>query len=148
MSLIRHSLLICVALSATQTFAQNRFTFAALGDTPYYAFEEVRLEKLFADINGEPLAFVVHIGDIKSARDPCDDKLYRKRKALFDTIRHPFLITPGDNDWTDCWGRYGPANGGYDPEERLEFERKTFFSTNQSLGAHTMTVERESSEPA
>ena len=58
------------------------------------------------------------------------------------------VVTPGDNDWTDCWGRYGPGTGGYDPEERLEFERKTFFSTPRSLGRRTMRLERESSEPA
>src|SRR6476469_1046703 len=64
------------------------FSFAAFGDTPYYAFEEVRLEKLIPEMNAQPLAFVLHIGDLKSSRDRCDDKLYLARKRLFDTIAH------------------------------------------------------------
>ena len=23
--------------------------------------------------------------------------------SSFQSIRHPFILTPGDNDWTDCW---------------------------------------------
>jgi hypothetical protein len=49
----------------------------------------------------------------------------------------------GKND-----GDNGPGTGGYDPEERLDFERKTFCSIDRTLGARTMRVERESSEPA
>jgi hypothetical protein len=115
------------------------FHFAAFGDTPYFAFEEVRLEKLIAQMNAAPLAFVLHIGDLKSSQDRCDDRLYRKRKALFDTIEHPFIITPGDNDWTDCHRKGG---GGYDPIERLQYFRKLFHSAEPRL-----PVERESSQP-
>ena len=54
------------------------------------------------------------------------------------------VVTPGDNDWTDCWGRYGPGTGGFDPEERLNYERKLFFGTDQSLGAaHDHRTARE-----
>src|SRR5262245_12164423 len=56
------------------------FSFAAFGDTPYFAFEEVRLEKLIAEMNAQPLAFALHVGDLKSSRDRCDDRLYRARK--------------------------------------------------------------------
>jgi hypothetical protein len=56
-------------------------------------------------------------------------------------------LGPGDNDWTDCWGRYGPNTQPYsDPIERLNHERALFDSTNQSLGRHTLTLKRESSE--
>jgi hypothetical protein len=51
---------------------------------------------------------------------------------------------PGDNNWTDCWGRYGPSTLPYsDPEERLNFERVLFFSTDRSLGQHTLKVARQ-----
>jgi hypothetical protein len=40
-----------------------RFSFDAFGDTPYFAFEEVRLEKLIPEMNAQPLAFVLHVGD-------------------------------------------------------------------------------------
>jgi len=102
------------------------FSFAAFGDTPYYAFEEVRLEKLIPEMNAQPLAFVLHVGDIKSSRDPCDDQIYLRRKRLFATIRHPFLLTPGDNDWTDCHRKSG---GAYDPMERLRYLRELFHNS-------------------
>jgi hypothetical protein len=57
------------------------------------------------------------------------------------------VVEPGDNDWTDCWGRYGPGTGGFDPLERLDHEREVFYPTDQSLGRHTLTVQRESAEP-
>jgi hypothetical protein len=115
------------------------FSFAAFGDTPYYAFEEVRLEKLIPEMNAQPLAFVLHIGDIKSSRDRCDDKLYLARKRLFDTIAHPLVITPGDNDWTDCHRKGG---GEYDPMERLRYFRTVFYGAEPAL-----SIERESAQP-
>jgi hypothetical protein len=54
---------------------------------------------------------------------------------------------PGDNDWTDCWGRYGAATMPFfDPEERLAHERLLFNQTDQSLGHKTLTLDRESYE--
>ena len=53
------------------------------------------------------------------------------------------MFTPGDNDWTDCWGRYGPGTGGYDPLERLAHERQLFASGDQSLGQKTLTLTRQ-----
>jgi hypothetical protein len=53
---------------------------------------------------------------------------------------------PGDNDWTDCWGRYGPGTGGQDPLERLDHERQLFASTDFSLGQHKLRLTRQSSE--
>ena len=116
------------------------FSFAAFGDTPYFAFEEVRLEQLIHDMNAQPLAFVLHIGDIKSSRDRCDDRLYLARKKLFDTIAHPFVITPGDNDWTDCHRKGG---GEYDPLERLRYFRALFFGAPPAL-----PIEHESAQGA
>ena len=116
------------------------FSFAAFGDTPYYAFEEVRLEKLIPEMNAQPLAFVLHIGDLKSSRDRCDDGLYLARKRLFESIAHPFVITPGDNDWTDCHRKSG---GEYAPLERLRYFRTLFYGAQPAL-----SLERESAQPA
>jgi hypothetical protein len=135
-------LALTAACRAAQAQSQERlaFSFAALGDTPYFAFEEVRLEKVIEQINTEDLAFVIHIGDIKSGRDRCDDKIYAKRKRLFDAFRHPFVLIPGDNDWTDC---HRQAGGGYDPVERLRHFRDVFYLQNPPLG-----IERQSVDPA
>lgn len=124
------------------------YTVALFGDVPYGAAGRAEYPRLLADMNAARPAFAIYDGDLKSGGDgACTDALYLQHKAWFDTLRFPVVVTPGDNDWTDCWGRYGPGTGGYDPEERLDFERRTFFPTDQTLGAETMRVERESSEP-
>ncbi|MBS1892464.1 MAG: hypothetical protein JST59_14300 [Actinobacteria bacterium] len=125
------------------------FSVGLFGDMPYGAAGREEYPRLIQNVNESNVAFSVFDGDLKAGGDgPCTDQLYTQSKTWFDSFTRPVVVTPGDNDWTDCWGRYGPGSGGYDPEERLEFERQTFFSTNQSLGGHTMTLERESAEPA
>ncbi len=52
---------------------------------------------------------------------------------------------PGDNEWTDC---HRANNGSYDPLERLAFLRALFFANDESLGGRTMTLERQSADPA
>ena len=125
------------------------YTVGLFGDMPYGEAGRVEYPRLLADMNRADLAFSVFDGDLKSgAEGPCDDALYTRSKAWFDSLRAPVVVVPGDNDWTDCWGLYGPGTGGFDPLERLDHERQVFFSTDQSLGQHTMTLQRESSEPA
>ena len=126
----------------------NSYTVALFGDVPYGAQGRAEYPALLADMNAARPAFAVFDGDLKAGGDgQCTDQLYTQSRDAFNSLRFPVVVTPGDNDWTDCWGRYGPGTGGYDAEERLAFERKMFFSTDQSLGAKTMRVERESSEP-
>jgi hypothetical protein len=129
---------IMTCVSAPEVESRG-FSFAAFGDTPYFAFEALRLEKLIPEMNAQPLAFVLHVGDLKSSRDRCDDKLYLERKRLFAAIRHPFVITPGDNDWTDCHRRGG---GEYDPLERLRFFRELFYSEQPRLAVERQSATR------
>jgi hypothetical protein len=91
----------------------------------------------------EDLAFVVHVGDFKSARAPCSDELYRQRRAWFDAVRHPFIFVPGDNEWTDCGGLQA---GGHDPLERLAKLRELFSRGDESLGQRRIRLERQSPE--
>ena len=94
--------------------------FGLMGDTPYFDQEVARLDLLIDDMNAHELAFVAHIGDIISGRGPCTDEWFDARKRQFDRIRHPFILLPGDNDWTDC------HRSGFDPMERLGYWRKLF----------------------
>src|SRR5689334_24335974 len=133
-------LVAAAALCAALTASAADFTFAAFGDTPYTADEEARLPGLIAEINREDLAFVVHIGDFKSAWTYCTDELYLQRREWFDAFRHPFVFVPGDNEWTDC---RRIAGGGYDPLERLRKLRELFFGAEESLGQRRMKLERQ-----
>ena len=116
-----------VAACAAQTRAPGDLRFALMGDTPYSENEVGRLDRLIEDLNREDLAFVVHVGDITSGRGPCTDDWFRERKEQFAKIRHPFVLLPGDNDWTDC------HRSGYSPTERLDHWRKLFCTREPRL---------------
>jgi hypothetical protein len=124
------------------------YTIGLFGDMPYNALGRSQYPALLADINAKHVAFSVFDGDLKAGGDgPCSDSLYTTAIANFNTLKSPLVWLPGDNDWTDCWGRYGSNTQPYsDPLERLALERRLFTSTNQSLGQRTLTLTRQSAE--
>lgn len=91
-----------------------------MGDVPYSQAQANLLDDQIDRMNAEPLAFVVHVGDITSGRGPCDDEWMDARKKQFARFKAPFVLLPGDNDWTDC------HRSGMDPRERLEHWRALF----------------------
>src|SRR5947209_3177555 len=93
------------------------FVFGVMGDTPYNDREEPRFVEMIRRMDAEPLAFAIHVGDIKAGSGArCSDALYARRLAQFNASAHPLIYTPGDNEWTDCRRR---SNGADDPLERL-----------------------------
>lgn len=112
------------------------FSFAALGDTPYYPWEEIQYGLVQESLNAADLTWVIHVGDI--FWHPCRDGNYIKAKERMDAIAHPVIYTPGDNEWADCWE---PGSGEYAPLERLGKIREVFFADpRRSLGAVSMPV--------
>ncbi len=81
---------------------EGALVFGVLGDAPYSALEAERLDRVIAEMNAEQLAFVVHVGDIGSSAKACDDDWLSERKEQFTRIRHPFVLLPGDNEWSNC----------------------------------------------
>jgi hypothetical protein len=124
------------------------YTVGLFGDMPYNALGRSQYPALLADINRARVAFSVFDGDLKAGGDgPCDDNLYYTAINDFNTLERPLVWVPGDNDWTDCWGRYGTSTlPWFDPIERLNFERQLFTATDQSLGKRTLTLHRQSTE--
>ena len=109
---------------------QGAFAFAALGDAPYYAWEARRFRLLLRDMDAHDLSWIVHVGDIFDR--PCTDDRYRTALDRFNSLRHPVVYTPGDNEWADCWL---PGSGGFAPRERLARLRSLFFADPRlSLG--------------
>lgn len=112
------------------------FSFAVLGDAPYYWWEDLRFRLVLRALDGHDLAAVIHVGDI--FWKPCSDAMYRTFRTRFDAIRHPVVYTPGDNEWTDCWER---RSGGHVPLERLAALRRVFFADpTQSLGRRKIAL--------
>jgi hypothetical protein len=100
--------------------------FGVLGDAPYTEAEVARLDGVIEAINAQPLAFVVHVGDIGSSAQACADGWLLERKAQFARIRHPFILLPGDNEWSNC----------KDPLRRLERWREIFCETPREFCEH------------
>lgn len=105
---------------AAQRPPHEGLRFALLGDVPYSQPQANLLDAEIERMNAEALAFVAHIGDITSGRGPCTDEWFEARQRQFARLRHPFVLLPGDNDWTDC------HRTGFDPLERLAKWRRLF----------------------
>ncbi len=128
-------------------FAENStpFTFALMGDVPYYDGEVLDVERMLGEISSENVSFVVHVGDFKSGSSPCTDALYVQRRQMFNQSAHPFVYVPGDNDWTDC---HRQKAGGYDTRERLAKLREIFFTQDESLGKKNILLKHQSDDAA
>ena len=111
------------------------------GDVPYSDIQAiVGVPNMIADMNSQKLAFTVNDGDLKQGGGNCDDALYERSLEYLNTLEAPAMLTPGDNDWTDC-----DRSGGFSSLERLTHERRVFFSTPNSLGQRTIVQEVQSS---
>ena len=138
--------LAAVALAAFALCAHGgeRFSFAAFGDTPYFAFDETPVARLIAGLADANVAFVVHVGDFKLGAASCSDELFLERRRLFDASPVPFVFVPGDNEWVDC---RSVLAGGHDPLERLARLRALFHAGDASLGQRTLRLARQSADP-
>lgn len=130
------------------------FEFALIGDMPYTHVQAKEYKRVLATLNAADLAFVVHIGDFQfdarpynrnpSLADmPCADETYQATYDSFQTVRHALVLTPGDNDWSDC----GPLEARkVDVFERLETIRAKFFPGGRSLGQRPIAVQSQSAD--
>ncbi len=147
-----------VSLHGGTASAQSSvFHFGAVGDTAYTKKGEAEFTRTVAAMNADrSLAFVVHVGDFEAdprpyARNPtkitmpCTDESFQNVLASFQRSAHPFVLTPGDNDWTDC---HLLKDKKVDPLERLAKVRTMFFPEGKSLGTKTMAVESQAGDPA
>ncbi len=146
------------ASALAQDFDERRerhepYAIGLWGDLPYSDVQAlVGVPNLIADMNRQDLAFTIHDGDLKAGNGTpgsvtpttCSDALYVQSAAFFNALRAPAMLTPGDNDWTDC---DRPSNGSYSSRERLEHERQVFFGTPFSLGHRRMRQEVQTTAP-
>ena len=97
-------MLFAAACAAPAPIPDGALAFGVLGDAPYNDGEVERLDGVIERMNAQELAFVVHVGDIGASTtdEACGDAWLAARKAQFERIRHPFLLLPGDNEWSDC----------------------------------------------
>jgi hypothetical protein len=144
----------CIAIAITfMSFAEARpvqknakgygsFEFALIGDVPYNSVDYWKLDNVIAEINANnQLKWILHAGDIKNGSSLCSDELFLDRLERFQAFKKPFILTPGDNEWTDC---HRANNGSYLPLERLAKLREIFYPVpGMTLGQKTMIVEAQ-----
>lgn len=116
---------------------------AILGDTPYGPEQTEQFPALVEEVNAaDDWDWVFHAGDVKSGSTPCSDELLAHKLDLYNTFASPFVITPGDNEWTDC---HREKAGQYLPTERLEHFRSTYYpDPSGTIGGESMPVTPQS----
>ncbi len=122
------------------------FQIAMIGDIPRLGDKRIEPDllpfmRLRDEINAANPAFTIHVGDFNAGNNPCTDACFERWYNIIQTFTVPFMFLPGDNEWTDC---HTEKAGGFDPVERLWKLRDMFYATSQSLGKHTLSVERQS----
>lgn len=117
------------------------FSFAAMGDSPYYFFEDLQYRVVLQDLAQHDLALVLHVGDLFWTR--CTDERYRRSLEEFRRLPHPVIYTPGDNEWTDCWQH----SLDFPPERQLARIREIFFADpTSSLGGRPIPLAHQEGE--
>ena len=115
--------------------AGGAFEFGVIGDFPYTPAQVPMFDRLVEDVNEEPLALVLHIGDIGS--QPCTDADLVDTRVAFGRFAAPLVYTPGDNEWTDC------HQSGNDPLVRLARVREELASQPRSFGRRPLDLVRQ-----
>lgn len=133
------SLFLLLTFSAPFWLNAQRFEFALIGDMPYQDVDVEKFGNLVEELNRDKrIKWVMHTGDIKTGATPCTEAYFQSRLDLYQQINKPFIITPGDNEWTDC---HRPGAGQYKPLERLALLRKMFYpNPRETLGKKTMPI--------
>ena len=143
--------LLAAALAAAPAVARDKkkeketdehaHRFAVVGHRAAEGGEEA-LKEVLLEARDPALAFLVVTG-IKGAAEACGDRLYQKRRDLFDKARRPVILSLSGNDWTGCRNSAGRTNA----IERLNRLRELFYSEPESLGKDKLALTRLSSSP-
>jgi len=133
--------LACVIAHAARPAAAPRgFQFGVIGHAFKAAPDEAALKRAVADATQADPAFIVANG-IKSASEPCSDRLYAQRRALLDESAPPLIVSLAGSDWSACLNSAGRSNA----IERLNRLRELFYGDGESLGARRIPLTRLSS---
>jgi hypothetical protein len=133
------SLFGTLALTFTIASQAATFSFGLWGDMPYQkAGDAAKMPAVLSSLNSAKIDFSIFVGDIKDGSSKCTDDVFTDAIKLFDSMSHPVVYIPGDNEWTDC---HRLNNGGYDSQERLAHLRKVMFTKPVSFGPKPIALE-------
>jgi len=121
--------------------ASERFSFVAMGCMPYGQANFAAYERLLTEINRRAPAFTVHCGDLQGSGEKPSEAFLIKARDWFNTLNHPVVYTPGDNEWTDV------HRHGQDPAAWLTKIRTIYFPEERSWGRKTMPLFTQRHDP-
>ena len=79
-----------LTLTTTNIFANEPVIFSVMGDVPRSEKEDVLLQKQVKAHNEKsPAQFMVHVGDIKSGKTPCDEAVFAKVSSYLKELKIP-----------------------------------------------------------
>ena len=138
------ALLLLLGLAfANSALAQPAgFSFGVIAPVDTRAADEAGLRDAILATDAENLAFVVSSG-IKTTQEGCSDKLFFKRKELFQGAKNGLIVSIAASDWSNCKAN----NGGSLAVERLSRIRDLFFEDDFSFGASKLPLTRQASTP-
>ena len=133
------ALLLGTALHAAAAPDVKPFHVAIIGHTFPDELGDADMKRTIARADREKPAFVIAAG-IKSADEPCSDKLYLQRKALLNKSDQPLILVLTGADWTGCRNSAGRSNA----IERLNRIREIFYDGQEALGRRFLDLNRQS----
>ena len=97
------ALVLVLLARASGAAAGDPVVFSVFGDVPYSESELAVLETHVTNHNRySPSAFLVHVGDIQSGSEACQEVRYQDVADTLKASAVPVFILPGDNEWVDC----------------------------------------------
>lgn len=126
--------LVLFVFSLNQNLYATPFSFVAVGDIPYDATMIAEFARSIEQIAKSDAKFVLHVGDIKARKEPCERDVYQLRADLYGGCALPFIVLVGDNEFNDC----------PDPTAALGLFRDLFCADDWSQGRRTTALERQS----
>ena len=115
------------------------FDIAVVGHTFPDELGDADLKRTIARADREKPAFVIAVG-IKSADEPCSDRLYLQRKGLLNKSDQPLVLVLTGDDWTGCRNSAGRSNA----IERLNRIREIYYDGQEALGRRKLDLNRQS----
>lgn len=124
--------LLCVSISCSnrtdKSSAQKEkeispVIFSAIGDVPYGDEKRTELIDFVEEHNAKSSSeFIIHLGDIKAGKLPCDEYIYADVDSILRNFKTPTFIIVGDNEFNDC----------KDPVAALSLWKKYFLHYNEN----------------
>lgn len=126
---------LCLALPSMSA----TLSFALFGDAHTTAENQGYLMGMLNDMAKKNEALAIFTGGLKPAEQRCEDQNLLAAYPVLAKAPLPTVYVPGDSEWIRC--------KGFPPETRLALLRKTYYSTDRSLGDPSLALTRQPDHP-